>query len=50
VHAGHRISFGHDHVLKDLAKNYDASIRALASIAGWNTQRRVKGKMVLGSN
>jgi hypothetical protein len=48
VHAGHRISFDHDHVVKDLAKNYDAAIRALESIAGWRTQRRVKGKMVLG--
>jgi hypothetical protein len=49
VHAGHRISFDHDHVVKDLAKNYDAAIRALESIAGWHTQRRVKGKMVLGN-
>jgi hypothetical protein len=30
VHAGHRISFDHDHVVKDLAKNYDAAIRAQA--------------------
>jgi len=49
VHAGHRISFDHDHVVKDLAKNYDAAIRALESIAGWQTHRRVKGKMVLGN-
>jgi hypothetical protein len=48
VHAGHRISFDHDHVVKDLAKNYDAAILALESIAGWHTNRRVKGKMVLG--
>jgi hypothetical protein len=49
VHAGHRISFDHDHVVKDLAKNYDSAIRALESIAGWHTHRRVKGKMVLGN-
>ena len=48
VHSGHRISFDHDHVVKDLAKNYDTAIRALESIAGWHTHRRVKGKMVLG--
>ena len=30
-------------------KNYDAAIRALESIAGWHTHRRVKGKMVLGN-
>jgi len=49
VHARHRISFDHDHVVKDLAKNYDAAILALESIAGWHTHRRVKGKMVLGN-
>jgi hypothetical protein len=49
LHAGHRISFDHDHVIADLAKNYDAAIVALESIAGWRTHRRVKGKMVLGN-
>jgi len=49
VHAGHRISFDHDHVVRDLAKNYDEAILALESIAGWHTHRRVKGKMVLGN-
>jgi hypothetical protein len=34
LHARHRISFDHDHVIKDLAKNYDAAILALESIAG----------------
>jgi hypothetical protein len=29
-----------------MAKNYDAAIRALESIVGWHTQRRVKGKTV----
>ena len=49
VHAGHRFSIDHDHVVKDLAKKYDAAIRALESMAGWRTNRRVKGKMVLGA-
>jgi hypothetical protein len=49
VHAGHRISFDHDHVVKDLTENYDAALLALESIAGWRTHRRVKGKMVLGT-
>ena len=32
LHARHRISFDHDHVIKDLAKNYDAvSCRGLPS-------------------
>lgn len=48
VHARHRPSFDHDHVVQDLAKNYDAAIAALQSIVGWRTQRRVKGRLVLG--
>ncbi len=48
LHAGHHISFDHDHVLKDLALHYDHSIAALESIAGWKTKRRVRGKLVLG--
>jgi len=48
LHAGHRISFDHDHVIKDLGENYDAAIAALESIVGWRTKRRIKGKLVLG--
>lgn len=48
LHARHRISMDHDHVLRDLAKNYDAALAALESIVGWRTRRRVRGKLVLG--
>ena len=48
LHAGHRISFDHDHVLKDLTKHYDEANAALESIAGWRTKRRVRGRLVLG--
>jgi hypothetical protein len=48
LHAHHRFSVDHDHVIKDLAKNYDAAITALESIVGWRTKRRVRGKLVLG--
>jgi hypothetical protein len=48
LHAGHRISFVHDHVLRDLAQHYDDSLAALESIVGWRTVRKVRGKMVLG--
>jgi hypothetical protein len=48
LHAGHRISFDHDHVLEDLARHYDEAFRALQSIAGWRTNRRVRGKLILG--
>ena len=48
VRSRHRFSIDHDHVVANLAKNYDTAIRALETIAGWRTNRRVKGKMVLG--
>ncbi len=48
VHAHHRLSVDHDHVIKDLAKNFDQAVAALESIVGWRTKRRVKGKLVLG--
>ena len=40
LHAGHRISFDHDHVIAGLAKNYDAAILALESIAGDDARLR----------
>lgn len=49
LHAHHRISFDHDHVLKDLSKHYDKANAALESIVGWRTTRRVKGKLLLGN-
>jgi hypothetical protein len=49
VHTRHRFSMDHDHVIQDLAKNYDNAVAALESIVGWRTKRRVKGKLVLGA-
>ncbi|MCK9520040.1 MAG: hypothetical protein M0R74_13600 [Dehalococcoidia bacterium] len=48
LHARHRFSVDHDHVVHDLAKNYDEALRALESIVGWRTRRRVRGRLVLG--
>ena len=48
LHAGHRISFDHDHVLADLSRHYDEATTALESIAGWKTKRRIRGKLILG--
>jgi hypothetical protein len=48
LHAGHRISFDHDHVLADLAQRYDSAFAALESMVGWRTRRRIHGKLVLG--
>jgi hypothetical protein len=49
IHSRHRFSIDHDHVVANLAKHYDTAIRSLETITGWRTNRRVKGKMVLGS-
>jgi len=48
LHVGHRYSVDHDHVIKNLEKNYDERLAALESIAGWKTARRIRGVMVLG--
>jgi len=48
LHAGHRISFDHDHVLRDLGKHFDEANAALESIVGWHTKRRIRGKLLLG--
>lgn len=49
LHAGHRFSFDHDHVIRDLEKEYDKATEALEAIVGWRTKRRVRGKLVLGA-
>ncbi len=48
LHAHHRISFDHGHVVSDLGKHYGQALAALESIVGWRTRRRIKGKLVLG--
>ena len=49
LHAGHRFSFHHDHVLQDLDREYDSAAAALEAIVGWRTNRKVRGKLVLGA-
>lgn len=48
LHARHRYSVDHDHVVKDLSRHYDESMAAVESIVGWRTERRVRGKLLLG--
>ena len=36
LHARHRFSVDHDHVVQNLAKNCDEALRALESIVGWH--------------
>jgi hypothetical protein len=40
LHAGHRISFDHDHVLPDLAERYEQVLDAVAASQGWATSVR----------
>jgi hypothetical protein len=48
LHAGHRFSFDHDHVIEELSAHYDEAIAALETIVGWRPRRRIRGKLVLG--
>lgn len=48
LHARHRYSVDHDHVMRELQNDYDAALAELESIAGWRTNRRVPGKLILG--
>jgi hypothetical protein len=40
LHAGHRDSFDHDHVLSDLVDRYDAVLEAVEATEGWATSVR----------
>ena len=48
VHARHRYSLDHDHVIQNLGRDYEAAMRSLESIVGWRTERKVRGKLLLG--
>src|SRR5690554_137021 len=48
LHAGHRDSFDHDHVLTDLRERFDLVLDAIESTDGWVTNRVVPGKIILG--
>lgn len=39
-HAGHRVSFDHDHVLRDLAQRYAVVLEAVEATDGWATSVR----------
>lgn len=40
LHAGHRDSFDHDHVLADLVERYDTVLEAVEATEGWATSVR----------
>jgi hypothetical protein len=47
-HAGHRISFDHDHVLADLTQRFDAVLEALEADPHFVLNRAAHGKIILG--
>lgn len=47
-HAGHRISFDHDHVLVDLNQRFDAVLEALEADPHFVLNRAAHGKIILG--
>lgn len=49
LHAGHRVSYDHDHVVAGLRDRYDVVLAALEDTDGWVTAREQRPVMVLGS-
>ena len=49
IHAAHRLSMDHDHVVGDLKAHYEQVLADLESVAGWRTARIAHPVMILGS-
>lgn len=49
LHAGHRMSVDHYHVLADLNRRFEAVLDAVESDDGWATNRLTPGKIILGN-
>ena len=48
LHAGHRASFDHDHVVADLRDRFELVLDALEREGDWVTNRVTPGKIILG--
>lgn len=48
LHAGHRESLDHDHVVVDLAQRFDSILENLEALGDWSTARVQPGKIILG--
>ncbi|MDQ1308117.1 MAG: hypothetical protein QG671_3951 [Actinomycetota bacterium] len=48
LHASHRLSIDHDHVIADLSDRFDLVLEALESDPEWITNRVQPGKIILG--
>lgn len=40
-HAGHRVSYDHDHVIEDMSNRYESILEAVESLRGWSTDPNV---------
>jgi hypothetical protein len=48
LHAHHRQSFDHDHVVADLAERFDTILQNLEALGDWSMTRAQPGKIILG--
>jgi hypothetical protein len=48
LHAGHRESLYHDHVLADLGDRFDSILENLEALGDWSMSRARPGKIILG--
>ncbi|HLL91439.1 MAG TPA: hypothetical protein VK252_00760 [Solirubrobacteraceae bacterium] len=48
LHAGHRESLDHDHVVVDLEQRFDSILENLEALGDWSTARVQPGKIILG--
>jgi hypothetical protein len=48
LHAHHRQSFDHDHVIADLAERFDTILEHLEALGDWSMTRAQPGKIILG--
>lgn len=48
VHAHHRESLDHDHVVTDLAERFDAILENLEALGDWSMTKAQPGKIILG--
>ena len=48
LHAGHRLSYDHDHVLADLQDRFEAVLEDIEDDESWRLSRMTPGKIILG--
>jgi hypothetical protein len=48
LHAHHRASLDHDHVVTDLAERFDTILENLEALGDWSTSKAQPGKIILG--